>query len=91
MVFGLLVALGFICGRETISLLPFGKMTVWKLVVVAGAISLLILLLTTGVANAIIVAGSGVVGLLYLWLRLKWLLNRACSVVHSERIHQLEL
>src|ERR1035437_1481603 len=48
MMFGLRVAWGFLCGRENISLIPFGDMTVWKLVFVASAISFLIMFFTAG-------------------------------------------
>ncbi|HAO80942.1 MAG TPA: hypothetical protein DCQ92_18635 [Verrucomicrobia subdivision 3 bacterium] len=90
-VFGLLIAWGFLCGRENISLVPFGEMTVWKLVVVAGAISFLIMFFTAGLVTAIIMAGGGLTGFVYLWLKHKWLMSRASSVIHSERINRLEL
>jgi membrane associated rhomboid family serine protease len=91
MVFGLLIAWGFLCGRENISLVPFGEMTVWKLVVVAGAISFLIMFFTAGLVTAIIMAAGGLTGFVYLWLKHKWLMSRASSVIHSERINRLEL
>ena len=91
LLFGLLIAWGFHNGRETISLAPFGEMTVWKLVCFAGTLSLLLQLFTAGTNHAFIMASGGVIGLLYLWVKLKWLMNRAGSVVHSERIHRLEL
>src|ERR1035437_7672922 len=91
MVFGLLIAWGFLCGRENISLIPFGEMIVWKLVLVAGAISFLIMFFTAGLVTAIIMAGGGLTGFLYLWLKHKWLMSRASSVIHSERINRLEL
>ena len=91
MMFGLLIAWGFLCGRETINLMPFGEMTVWKLVLVAGAISFLIMFVTAGLFTAIIMAGGGLTGFLYLWLKHKWLMSRVGSVIHSERINRLEL
>jgi membrane associated rhomboid family serine protease len=91
MVFGLLIAWGFLCGRENISLVPFGEMTMWKLVVVAGAISFLIMFFTAGLVTAIIMAAGGLTGFVYLWLKHKWLMSRASSVIHSERINRLEL
>src|ERR1035437_188811 len=91
MVFGLLIAWGFLCGRENISLIPFGEMIVWKLVLVAGAISFLIMFFTAGLVTAIIMAAGGLTGFVYLWLKHKWLMSRASSVIHSERINRLEL
>lgn len=91
MMFGLLIAWGFLGGREVINLVVFGVMTVWKLVLVAGAISLLIVFLTAGLVAAIIMAGGGLTGFLYLWLKHKWLMSRASRVIHSERINRLEL
>lgn len=91
MMFGLLIAWGFLCGREVISLVLFGEMTVWKLVLVAGAVSFLIMFLTAGLFTAIIMAGGGMTGFLYLQMKHKWLMSRAGSVVHSERINRLEL
>jgi membrane associated rhomboid family serine protease len=91
MMFGLLIAWGFLCGRENISLVPFGEMTVWKLVLVAGAVSFLIMFFTAGLVAAIIMAGGGLTGFLYLWLKHKWLMSRSGSVVESGRINRLEL
>jgi membrane associated rhomboid family serine protease len=91
MMFGLLGAWGFLCGRENISFVLFGTMTVWKLVLIAGAISFLIMLLTAGLLAAIILSAGGLTGFFYLWIKHKWLMNRAGSVVHSERINRLEL
>jgi membrane associated rhomboid family serine protease len=91
MMFGLLIAWGFICGRENISIMPFGEMTVWKLVLVAGAVSFLIMLFTAGLVTAIILSAGGLTGWLYLWLKHKWLMNRASRVAHSERMSRLEL
>jgi membrane associated rhomboid family serine protease len=91
MIFGLLIAWGFLCGRENISLVPFGEMTVWKLVLVAGAVSFLIMFLTAGATTAVIMSAGGLGGWLYLWVKHKWLMSRAASVAHSERINRLEL
>lgn len=91
MMFGLLIAWGFLCGRENISIMPFGKMTVWKLVLVAGAVSFLIMFFTAGLVTAIIMSAGGLTGWLYLWLKQKWLMSRASRVAHSERINRLEL
>jgi membrane associated rhomboid family serine protease len=91
LMFGLLIAWGFLCGRENISLLPFGEITVWKLVLVAGAVSFLIMFFTAGPVTAIIMSAGGLTGWLYLWIKHKWLMSRAGSVVQSERINRLEL
>jgi membrane associated rhomboid family serine protease len=91
MMFGLLIALGLLSGRESIMMVPFGEMTVWKLVLAAGGVSFLMVLLTAGLSTAIIMAAGGLTGWLYLWIKHKWLMNRAGSVVHSERINRLEL
>jgi membrane associated rhomboid family serine protease len=91
MMFGLLMGWGFLCGRQSLIIVPFGEMTVWKLVLVAGAVSFLIMFFTAGLVTAIIMAGGGLTGFLYLWLKHKWLMSRASSVVDSERINRLEL
>lgn len=89
--FGLLMAWGFLCGRETVSLVPFGEITVWKIVLFGAGISFLITVFTAGVATAIIMSAGGAIGWLYLWLKLKWLMSRTASAAHSERITRLEL
>lgn len=89
--FGLLIAWGFLCGRERIQLVPFGEITVWKLVLTAGAISLLVTFFTTGPAAGIILSAGGAASWLYFWLKQKWLMSRASSLAHSERIRRLEL
>jgi len=89
--FGLLIGWGFLCGRENISILPFGEMTVWKLVLIAGAVSFLIMFFTAGLVTAIIMSAGGLTGWLYLWLKHKWLMSRASRVAHSERMSRLEL
>ena len=91
MMFGLLIGWGFLCGRENISIMPFGEMTVWKLVLVAGAVSFLIMVFTAGLVTAIIMSAGGLAGWLYLWLKHKWLMSRASRVAHSERMSRLEL
>ncbi|MGA2854146.1 MAG: rhomboid family intramembrane serine protease [Verrucomicrobiota bacterium] len=91
MMFGLLIGWGFLCGHESISVFPFGEMVVWKLVLVAGAAGFLIMFSTAGLVTAIIMAAGGLTGWLYLWLKHKWLMSRAGSMVPSDRISQLEL
>jgi len=91
MVFGLLIAWGFLCGRETISLFLLGETTVRMLVLIAATAGFLISLFTGGLIPALIMVAGGVAGFGYLWLRHQWMMNRAGSVVHSERIHRLEL
>lgn len=91
MMFGLLIGWGFLCGRENISILPFGEITVWKLVLAAGAIGFLIMFFTAGPITAFIMSAGGLAGWLYLWLKHKWLMNRASRVAHSERMSRLEL
>jgi membrane associated rhomboid family serine protease len=89
--FGLLIGWGFLCGHEIISLVPFGELTVWKLVLVAGTVSFLIMFFTAGPVTAIIMAAGGLTGWLYLWLKHKWLMSRPARAVPSERISRLEL
>jgi membrane associated rhomboid family serine protease len=91
MMFGLLIAWGFLCGGEIINLLVFGQMTVWKLVLGAAVISLFILLLTAGLITTLILAAGGFTGWLYLWLKHKRLMSRPGRVTRSERISRLEL
>ena len=91
MMFGLLIAWGFLCGREIINLFIFGEITVWKLVLGAAAISLVIMFLTAGLVTALIMASGGLTGFVYLWLKQKWLMSRASCVAHSERMSRLEL
>ena len=89
--FGLLIAWGFLCGREAITLFLLGEITVWKLVLIAGAISIMTLLFTAGLIPALILTGGGLTGFLYLWCKHQWQMSRPGSMVHSERIHRLEL
>jgi len=91
MAFGLLIGWGFLCGRESVPLFLLGETTVWKLMLMAGAVSLLVLFFTAGLVPALIMAAGGLAGFSYLWLKHQWLMSRAGSVVQSERIHRLEL
>ncbi len=90
-IFGLLIAWGFLCGRQNVAMVLFGEITVWKLVLTAAAIGLLIMFLTAGLITAMIMAAAGLSGWLYLWLKHKWLMLRPGSVVQSNRISRLEL
>jgi membrane associated rhomboid family serine protease len=90
-VFGLLAAWGNLFGREKVSFVMFGEMTVWQLALLAAAIGFVTTLFSTGLVSAMILLAGGVTGLLYLWLRLKILMARESRVVHSERINRLEL
>jgi membrane associated rhomboid family serine protease len=91
MMFGLLIAWGFLCGNQVINLPVLGQMTVRKLVLGAAVISLFILFLMGGLIAPLILAAGGLAGWLYLWLKHKWLMSRAGRVNHSERISRLEL
>lgn len=91
MIFGLLIAWGFLCGYERISIVVFGETTVWKLVLIASSISLTVMFLTSGSATAMILAAGGGAGFLYLWLQRKRLMSRPGCVAHSDRISRLEL
>lgn len=91
MIFGLLIAWGFVCGHEVINLLVVGEITVWKLVLGAAVISLLIMALTGGLVMALVMVAGGLTGFIYLWLKHKWLMSRPGSIAHSERINRLEL
>jgi len=90
-VFGLLAAWGYLLGHEKVPFVFFGEMTVRQMVLLAGAISFVTTLLSTGLANAIIMLAGGLTGWLHLWLRSKMVLTRASRVVNSERINRLEL
>jgi membrane associated rhomboid family serine protease len=90
-IFGLLIAWVFLCGRQNVAMVLFGEITVWKLVLTAAAIGLLIMFLTAGLITAMIMAAAGLSGWLYLWLKHKWLMLRPGSVVQSNRISRLEL
>lgn len=91
MMFGLLAAWGFSRGGERLMVEPFGNLSVWQLVLLAGGISLLTVLLTAGLVIALAMLAGGLTGFFYLWLRHKWLMSRNSRVVHSERINRLEL
>jgi len=91
MAFGLLIGWGFLGGREAITVVFLGETTVWKLVLLTGAVSLLGLGFTAGLVPALIMAAGGLAGFTYLWLKHQWLMSRAGSVVQSERIRRLEL
>jgi len=88
---GLLVAWGFLCGREVVNVFAFGAMTVWALVLGALTVSLVIMVLTGGLGMALIMAAGGLTGWLYLWVQHKWLMSRPGRVAPSERISRLEL
>ncbi|MGO9584900.1 MAG: rhomboid family intramembrane serine protease [Limisphaerales bacterium] len=90
-VFGLLAAWGYLSGHEKVPFVFFGEMTVWQMVLLAGAVSFFTTLFSTGLVNAIIMLAGGLTGLLYLWLRSKILMTRESRIVHSERINRLEL
>jgi membrane associated rhomboid family serine protease len=90
-IFGLLIAWGFLCGRQNVAIVLFGEITVWRLVLTAGAIGLLIMFLTSGLVTAMIMAAAGLSGWCYLWLKHKWLMLRPGNVVESNRISRLEL
>jgi len=91
MLFGLIVGWGFLCGREQITIPPFGETTVGKLVLVVGAGILLGSFFTAGITAAIILSAGGFAGWLYLWLKHKWLMNLASRAATSERMRRLEL
>ena len=91
MIFGLLVAWGFLSGREIINVPVFGEITVWKLVICVAAVSLAVISLSMGLVSALILAAGGLTGWLYLWLKHKWLMSRPSHMAHSERISRLEL
>jgi len=91
MIFGLLVAWGFLSGCEIINVPVFGEITVWKLVICVAAVSLAVISLSMGLVSALILAAGGLTGWLYLWLKHKWLMSRPSHMAHSERISRLEL
>jgi membrane associated rhomboid family serine protease len=91
MIFGLLAAWCFFCGHERIYLPLFGAMTVWRLVLIVGAVSFLVAMFTVGWRMTAVMAAGGLSGWVYVWLRQKWLMSRDSRVVPSERISRLEL
>jgi membrane associated rhomboid family serine protease len=91
MMVGLLAAWAFLCGRERIPLVLFGEITVWKLVLFAGTLSVSMMYFTAGFVAATILVAGGLTGLSLLWLRRNWIMSRAGSIAHSERITRLEL
>lgn len=91
MTFGLLIGWGFLSGREVIAVPVFGEITVWKMVLVAASISLVVIVITAGLVSALILAAGGLTGWLYLWLKHKWLMSRPGHVARSERTNRLEL
>lgn len=88
---GLLVAWAFVSGHETMSFPILGEMTVRQMVLIPLAVSMLMTFLSAGLAATLVVAAGWLTGWLYLWLRHKWLMNRASRAFHSERINRLEL
>jgi membrane associated rhomboid family serine protease len=91
MALGLLAAWCFLSGQEIVMVPLLGEMRVWQVFLVATALSLVITIISAGVSMALLMAGGGLGGWLYVWLRWKWFMNRAARTVHSERIRRLEL
>ncbi|MDE3068915.1 MAG: rhomboid family intramembrane serine protease [Verrucomicrobiota bacterium] len=90
LVFGLLAAWGWLAGREKVSF-GFGEMTARQAALLAAAASFLMILLSAGLVQAVILLSGGAIALGYLWLRLKLLLRRESWIVKSERMSRLEL
>jgi membrane associated rhomboid family serine protease len=91
LVFGLLVAWGYLFGHEKVPLGLFGEITVRQLVLLVGIISLVTMWFSAGLINAVIMLAGGLTGLFYLWLRARLLMARGSRTVDSERINRLEL
>ena len=90
LVFGLLVAWGFLFGHEKIpcglsAKWPCGNWPCWS------GIGLVTMWFSAGLINAVILLVGGLTGLFYLWLRSRLLMARESRVVDSERINRLEL
>jgi membrane associated rhomboid family serine protease len=90
LVFGLLAALGWFSGPEKVSL-GFCEVTQRQAALLVGVIGFLMILFSAGLLQALILVSGGVVGLGYLWLRLKMLMRRESRVAKSERMSRLEL
>ncbi len=90
-VYGLLAAWCLLFGHERIMVPPIGEIFVWQLTLLAGAVSFLVMALSTGLSDALVFLGGGVSGWFYVWLRRKWFMRRTARTVHSERIARLEL
>ena len=91
MVFGLLVAWGYIFCSERILLAGIGEVTVGLVAVLAGTINLVMIWLSAGLDDAMVVLGGALAGLAYLWFQAKTIKERPARVVHSERMNRLEL
>ncbi len=91
MMFGLLLAWVFVSGHEVLPFPIIGEMSVRQVVLILAAVSFAIMFFTAGLVRAIVMAAGGLVGWIYLWLRLKWLMSRSSRAVESGRINRLEL
>lgn len=90
-VYGLLAAWCVLCGRERVMMPLIGEIFVWQLTLVAVAVSFLVMALSTGISDALVLLGGGAGGWFYVWLRRKWFMGRTARTVHSERMARLEL
>lgn len=88
---GLLLAWSFQFGREKKVVPQLGEVMVWKLALCAGAIGVISMALSGGLAQAIVMAAGGLTSLLYLWLRHRQMMSRPASVATAQRINHLEL
>jgi membrane associated rhomboid family serine protease len=92
MVFGLLAAWCYLCGHEKIAVPLFGEMLVGHLALLAGAVSLLGMVISAGLSTALVMLSGSLSGWFYVWLRRKSFMYRAARTVHSEpNISRLEL
>jgi membrane associated rhomboid family serine protease len=90
-VFGLLAAWARLYGREEIRLGLIWQTTARRAALLLGAITFLLMAVSTGLVGATITLSSGLVGWLYLSLRWKVNLARRSRPVTSERMSRLEL
>jgi membrane associated rhomboid family serine protease len=91
LVFGLLAAWGFLFRHEKVSLAAGSEITVGLIALLGGIINFVSIWFSTGLSDALIMTGGGLIGLLYLWLQAKMIMARGSRLVASERIQRLEL
>src|ERR1017187_5117351 len=80
-VFGLLVAWGFLLGHQKVPMGFLGEISVRRLALLVGVISFVTMVFSAGLVSAVIMVAGGLTGWLYLWLRSKMLMSRESRVV----------
>ncbi|HWH71100.1 MAG TPA: rhomboid family intramembrane serine protease [Candidatus Sulfotelmatobacter sp.] len=91
MVFGLLVAWGWLFGHEKVLFFFIWEMTARQAAVAMILIAFLTMLPCAGLVNSAIMLCGGLAGWIYLWLQSKLLGARRSQTTTSERMGRLEL